>query len=84
MDFPNRPTTGIVMLSRLIARWRWRRSIQFDRMVRRKCEEVRREWGDGALDHARRKAGRHHQPVRRKWLWRAVVAMLEAETDANR
>lgn len=66
------------MLGRLIERWRWRRSYQFEKMVKRMCDDARRDWGDGALDYARHKARRRYQPVRRKWLWRAVVARLEA------
>lgn len=72
------------MLSRWIERWRWRRSSEFQATVARVYEETVRLYGEGAFDHAQRKLRRRHQPVRRKWIWRAVVARLKAEALAAR
>lgn len=66
-----------------IARWHWPRSGRFDLAIDQAYGEVTTFYGDAALETARRKLARRHQRRSRKWVWRAVVARLEAEAEAD-
>lgn len=66
------------MFRHWLERRRWRRSHLFDEAVDLALEEISATYGEKALDQARRKAKRRHQPIRRKWVWREVVRRLRA------
>ncbi|MCG2841217.1 hypothetical protein L6Q21_09520 [Sandaracinobacter sp. RS1-74] len=71
------------MVMRWLRRLEWRRSDAFGIEVEKACGEICAAHGVGALSAARRKARRNNQSIRRQWVWKAVVARLEAERRAQ-
>lgn len=69
------------MLARWLRRRRWRRSFNFITQVDFAYRDVVDLHGAAAIEAACRKVRRRKQPLRRKWVWQAVVARLKVEAS---